>query len=63
LPKSGLREHLMWNFPDANKIGLKGTGQFKRTDPGTRRRRLLVARECAVNAERDPWRPHRSTAV
>lgn len=34
-----------------------------RTDPGTRRRRLFVAHECALNAGRDPWRPHRSTAV
>ncbi|MFD8687353.1 choice-of-anchor A family protein [Streptomyces sp. NPDC059651] len=29
LPQSGLREHLMWNFPDATAIGLKGTGQFQ----------------------------------
>lgn len=29
LPQSGLREHLMWNFPDATTIGLKGTGQFQ----------------------------------
>lgn len=29
LPQSGLREHLMWNFPDATEIGLKGTGQFQ----------------------------------
>ncbi|MEV0574785.1 choice-of-anchor A family protein [Streptomyces sp. NPDC050392] len=29
LPQSGLREHLLWNFPDANAIGLKGTGQFQ----------------------------------
>ncbi|MEU9199050.1 choice-of-anchor A family protein [Streptomyces sp. NPDC048332] len=29
LPQSGLREHLLWNFPDATTIGLKGTGQFQ----------------------------------
>lgn len=29
LPQSGLREHLMWNLPDATTIGLKGTGQFQ----------------------------------
>lgn len=29
LPQSGLREHLLWNFPDATAIGLKGTGQFQ----------------------------------
>ncbi|MEW2177043.1 choice-of-anchor A family protein [Streptomyces sp. NPDC005406] len=29
LPQSGLRERLMWNFPDATAIGLKGTGQFQ----------------------------------
>ncbi|MER8087250.1 choice-of-anchor A family protein [Streptomyces sp. NPDC094048] len=29
LPQAGLREHLMWNFPDATEIGLKGTGQFQ----------------------------------
>lgn len=29
LPRTGLREHLMWNFPDATAIGLKGTGQFQ----------------------------------
>lgn len=29
LPQTGLREHLIWNFPDATAIGLKGTGQFQ----------------------------------
>ncbi|MFD7864816.1 choice-of-anchor A family protein [Streptomyces sp. NPDC059783] len=29
LPQAGLRERLMWNFPDATEIGLKGTGQFQ----------------------------------
>lgn len=29
LPQSGLRERLMWNFPDATAVGLKGTGQFQ----------------------------------
>ncbi|MFJ2703168.1 choice-of-anchor A family protein [Streptomyces sp. NPDC087428] len=29
LPQSELRERLMWNFPDATTIGLKGTGQFQ----------------------------------
>ncbi|MFF1667786.1 choice-of-anchor A family protein, partial [Streptomyces sp. NPDC058258] len=29
LPQAGLREHLMWNFPDATEIGLKGTGQLQ----------------------------------
>ncbi|MFJ2414913.1 choice-of-anchor A family protein [Streptomyces brevispora] len=29
LPQSGLRERLMWNFPDATEIGLKGSGQFQ----------------------------------
>ncbi|MFD6016009.1 choice-of-anchor A family protein [Streptomyces sp. NPDC060286] len=29
LPQAGLREHLMWNFPDATEIGLKGTDQFQ----------------------------------
>ncbi|MBO0915720.1 choice-of-anchor A family protein, partial [Streptomyces laculatispora] len=29
LPQSGIRERLMWNFPDATTIGLKGTGQFQ----------------------------------
>ncbi|MFD0344284.1 choice-of-anchor A family protein [Streptomyces sp. NPDC127117] len=29
LPQAGLREHLLWNFPDATEIGLHGTGQFQ----------------------------------
>lgn len=29
LPQSGLRENLLWNFPDATDIGLRGTGQFQ----------------------------------
>ncbi|MFI9628292.1 choice-of-anchor A family protein [Streptomyces sp. NPDC052042] len=29
LPQAGLRERLMWNFPDATGIGLKGSGQFQ----------------------------------
>ncbi|MGW1407416.1 choice-of-anchor A family protein [Streptomyces sp. NPDC002403] len=29
LPQAGLREHLLWNFPDATEVGLHGTGQFQ----------------------------------
>ncbi|WP_335935708.1 choice-of-anchor A family protein [Streptomyces sp. PTD5-9] len=29
LPQQGLRERLMWNFPDATEVGLKGSGQFQ----------------------------------
>lgn len=29
LPQAGLREHLMWNFPDATEVDLGGTGQFQ----------------------------------
>ncbi|MEU3224269.1 choice-of-anchor A family protein [Streptomyces sp. NPDC006976] len=29
LPQTGLREHLMWNFPDATEVGLRGSGQFQ----------------------------------
>ncbi|WUN62189.1 choice-of-anchor A family protein [Streptomyces sp. NBC_00304] len=29
LPQSGLRENLLWNFPDATEIGLGGSGQFQ----------------------------------
>ncbi|MCX4729563.1 choice-of-anchor A family protein [Streptomyces sp. NBC_01363] len=29
LPQAGLRERLLWNFPDATEVGLHGTGQFQ----------------------------------
>ncbi|MET9661866.1 choice-of-anchor A family protein [Streptomyces sp. NPDC006510] len=29
LPQDGLRERLLWNFPDATAVGLHGTGQFQ----------------------------------
>ncbi|WP_424861961.1 choice-of-anchor A family protein [Streptomyces sp. MMS24-I29] len=29
LPQAGLRERLLWNFPDATSIGLKGAAQFQ----------------------------------
>ncbi|MGW2086111.1 choice-of-anchor A family protein, partial [Streptomyces sp. NPDC001880] len=29
LPQAGIREHLLWNFPDATEVGLHGTGQFQ----------------------------------
>jgi hypothetical protein len=29
LPRNGLREHLMWNIPDATDVRLEGTAQFQ----------------------------------
>ncbi|MGW1108145.1 hypothetical protein [Streptomyces sp. NPDC002540] len=42
LPRAGLRQHPMWNFPDPIEIGLKGTPV-----PGQRAGRQSVERDGA----------------